>query len=39
MLPDQVVQAFTLDQGKTCPALSLYATLDPTDWSLIATDR
>jgi exoribonuclease-2 len=38
MLPDQVVQAFTLDQGKTCPALSLYATLDPADWSLIATE-
>jgi exoribonuclease-2 len=38
MLPDQVVQAFTLDQGRTCPALSLYATLDPADWSLIATE-
>jgi exoribonuclease-2 len=38
MLPDNVVQAFTLDQGKTCPALSLYATLDPTDWSLISTE-
>ncbi|MDB5776592.1 MAG: ribonuclease [Herbaspirillum sp.] len=38
MLPDNVVQAFTLDEGKTCPALSLYATLDPADWSLISTE-
>ncbi|MDB5992062.1 MAG: ribonuclease [Herbaspirillum sp.] len=38
MLPDNVVEAFTLDAGKTCAALSLYATLDPTDWSLISTE-
>jgi exoribonuclease-2 len=38
MLPDNVVQAFTLDEGKTCAALSLYATLDPSDWSLISTE-
>jgi len=38
MLPDDVVAAFTLAQGQTCPAVSLYATLDPTDWSLIATE-
>ena len=38
MLPDNVVEAFTLDQGKICAALSLYATLDPADWSLISTE-
>ena len=37
MLPDEVVAAFTLAEGKTCPALSLYATLDPSDWSLVST--
>jgi exoribonuclease-2 len=37
MLPDEVVNAFTLAEGKTCPALSLYATLDPRDWSVKAT--
>ncbi|MES2016116.1 MAG: ribonuclease catalytic domain-containing protein [Pseudomonadota bacterium] len=37
MLPDEVVNAFTLAEGKTCPALSLYATLNPADWSVIAT--
>ncbi|HWW73738.1 MAG TPA: RNB domain-containing ribonuclease [Duganella sp.] len=38
MLPDAIVDAFTLAEGKTCPALSLYATLNPADWSLIATE-
>jgi exoribonuclease-2 len=37
MLPDEVVNAFTLAEGKTCPALSLYATLDPADWSIQST--
>jgi exoribonuclease-2 len=37
MLPDEVVEAFTLAEGKTCPALSLYATLDPADWSVVST--
>lgn len=37
MLPDEVVEAFTLAEGKTCPALSLYATLDPADWSVKST--
>ncbi len=37
MLPDEVVNAFTLAEGKTCPALSLYATLDPGDWTVLAT--
>lgn len=38
MLPDALVEAFSLDQGKNCPALSLYATLNPQDWSLIGTE-
>lgn len=37
MLPDEVVAAFTLAEGKTCPAVSLYATLNPADWSLVST--
>ena len=38
MLPDALVEAFSLDQGKNCTALSLYATLDPQDWRLISTE-
>jgi exoribonuclease-2 len=38
MLPDALVDAFTLAEGKTCPALSLYATLDPVDWSVVSTE-
>jgi exoribonuclease-2 len=28
MLPDEVVQAYTLSEGRDCPAVSLYVTLD-----------
>ncbi|WP_332813701.1 ribonuclease catalytic domain-containing protein [Ramlibacter sp.] len=28
MLPDEVVQAYTLEQGRECPAVSLYVRLD-----------
>lgn len=38
MLPDELVEAFTLAEGRTCPALSLYATVDPSDWSVVATE-
>ena len=38
MLPDALVEAFTLAEGKTCPSVSLYATLDPQDWSVVATE-
>ena len=38
MLPDELVEAFTLAEGRTCPALSLYATLDPSDWSVVSTE-
>ena len=30
MLPDDVVQAYTLQEGRNCPALSLYFTMDET---------
>lgn len=38
MLPDEVVEAFTLAEGKTCPALSLYAIVDTRDWSVVSTE-
>ncbi|QAU33535.1 RNB domain-containing ribonuclease [Janthinobacterium sp. 17J80-10] len=38
MLPDDVVGAFTLDAGAARPAVSLYATVDPQDWSVLATE-
>jgi len=28
MLPDEVVQAYTLQEGRDCPAVSLYVTMD-----------
>lgn len=37
MLPDELVERYTLGAGKTRPALSLYTTLNPADWSVIAT--
>ena len=37
MLPDEVVDAFTLAEGKDCPALSLYAVLNTDDWSVVST--
>lgn len=37
MLPDALVDAFTLAEGKACPALSLYVTLDKQDWSVLET--
>jgi exoribonuclease-2 len=38
MLPDEVVEAFTLAAGAARPAVSLYATIDPNDWSVLATE-
>jgi exoribonuclease-2 len=38
MLPDEVVNAFTLAEGKDCPALSLYATLDAASWEVKSTE-
>ena len=38
MLPEDLIDAYTLAAGQTCPALSLYALLDPADWSVLATE-
>jgi exoribonuclease-2 len=38
MLPDSLVEAYTLGAGQSRPALSLYATLDPADWSMLACE-
>jgi len=38
MLPDDMVEMFTLGEGRNCPALSLYATVNPADWSVVATE-
>jgi exoribonuclease-2 len=38
MLPDALVESFTLAEGRTCPAVSLYVTVDPADWSILATE-
>lgn len=38
MLPDDVVQQFTLQEGQACPALSLYVEVTP-DFSLVGFDN
>jgi exoribonuclease-2 len=38
MLPDELVSEFTLAEGDVRPALSLYATIDTADWSVITTE-
>lgn len=38
MLPDALVERFTLAAGAPRAALSLYATLDSTNWSVVATE-
>ncbi len=37
MLPDELVQAYTLGEGMTRPALSLYAIVNRADWSVVST--
>ena len=37
MLPDALVQNYTLQEGRNCPALSLYVTLDETTLAITAT--
>ncbi|WP_028536664.1 ribonuclease catalytic domain-containing protein [Paludibacterium yongneupense] len=37
MLPDSVVAAFTLQEGRACPALSLYAEVSP-EFELLAVE-
>ncbi|MBL8326983.1 MAG: RNB domain-containing ribonuclease [Rubrivivax sp.] len=38
MLPDEVVQAYTLTEGRDCPAVSLYATIDEASLEVRATE-
>jgi exoribonuclease II len=38
MLPDAVVQNYTLAEGKNCPAVSLYVTFDETTLDIISTE-
>jgi exoribonuclease II len=38
MLPDDVVQAYTLAAGRACPALSLYVTLDEATLEVRGSD-
>jgi exoribonuclease-2 len=35
MLPDAVVQAFTLQAGQACPAVSLYVRIDEASWAVL----
>ncbi|HUG24622.1 ribonuclease catalytic domain-containing protein [Piscinibacter sp.] len=37
MLPDEVVQAYTLTEGRECPAISLYVTFDEATLEVKAT--
>lgn len=37
MLPDTMVQAFTLDAGNTCPALSMYLEVDATTLAVLSS--
>ena len=37
MLPDDVVQSYTLQQGRNCPALSLYLTMDEATLEITAS--
>jgi exoribonuclease-2 len=39
MLPDEVVQIYTLDEGRDCPAVSLYVTLDEATLEIQAPKR
>ena len=38
MLPDAVVQTYTLQEGRDCPAVSLYLTLDETTLEVRASE-
>lgn len=38
MLPDAVVQAYTLIEGRACPAVSLYLTFDETTLALTGSE-
>ena len=38
MLPDDVVQAYTLTEGRDCPAVSLYVTFDEATLAIMASE-
>jgi exoribonuclease II len=38
MLPDAVVQNYTLAEGNNCPAVSLYVTFDQSSFEILATE-
>ncbi|MGZ8254040.1 MAG: ribonuclease catalytic domain-containing protein [Burkholderiaceae bacterium] len=38
MLPDAWVEAFSLNEGRVVPVLSLYATVDPSSYEVLATE-
>ncbi len=38
MLPDEVVQAYTLQAGRDCPAVSLYVTFDEASFAVRASE-
>jgi exoribonuclease-2 len=38
MLPDAVVQNYTLAEGKNCPAVSLYVTFDESTLDIVSTE-
>ena len=38
MLPDTMVQNYTLTEGKNCPAVSLYVTFDEASFDIISTE-
>jgi exoribonuclease II len=38
MLPDEVVQGYTLAEGKDCPAVSLYVKLDEASLAILSTE-
>ena len=38
MLPDEVVQAYTLLKGRDCPAVSLYVTMDETTLAIKSSE-
>lgn len=38
MLPDALVDIYTLGEGQTRPAVSLYVTLNTQDWQILATE-
>lgn len=37
MLPDEVVQLYTLQEGRDCPAVSLYVTLDEASLTVLSS--